>query len=478
MAVRAPATGRRAGNSNPSGANGGAAPSELTLARRHLVLFLLTLPLLAALAGFALQGTQSPTWPAQLEDPLPRGRIIAADGTVLAEGRADARYYPEGTLAAHLVGFSGRVQPDGRYGLEGLEYTFDRRLQAGEDLALTIDPTLQAAAQSELRRTVESVEAQSGSVVMLEAETGRILAAASYPEFDPNEQENYPREALVNRAFLEQYEPGSVMKPLVIAALMESGRLSPREMIAAEPCLRVGSNTFCDVAGHEDELSIQDVLRFSSNTAMLHLTERFSPEELYRWLGRFGFGRSPEFDSVFTRSGHINSWQDWVPQDQASVTIGQGMSVTALQLATAYSILANDGMLVPPSLVEGEKTAEPYPVLSPEVAYTLRSMLHYTVENSGLRESRISGVSVAGKTGTADVFNSELGEYVEGDYNLSFAGMFPAERPQVIMVVQVAKPKLESSSTYVAAPLFRAVGTRTVAHWGDAPAPLPVAQQY
>ncbi|MEX2535918.1 MAG: penicillin-binding protein 2 [Trueperaceae bacterium] len=451
--------------------------NELFLTRRHLMLFVIVMPLLLALAGFALQGSQAPTWPGQLVDPVPRGSILAADGTVLAEGQPENRHYPEGNLAAHIVGFSGRVQPDGRFGLEGIEYTYDGRLQSGHDVRLTVDPSLQAAAQTELRATVEAVEAESGAVVMLEASSGRILAAASYPEYNPNEQSTFSRDALINRAFLHQYEPGSVMKPFVIAALMESGRLSPREIIQAEACLRVGDNTFCDVARHEDELVVKDVLRYSSNTAMLHLSDRFSAQELHGWLGRFGFGRQLEFDSAFTRSGHLNSWQGWVPQDKASVTIGQSMSVTALQLATAYSIFANDGLLVTPYLIEGERVPEPYHVLSPEIAYTIRSMLQYTVEESGIRASMIPDVTMAGKTGTADIFDNEVGSYVKGDYTLSFAGMFPAERPQVVMVVYVQKPKLDTSSTYVAAPLFQSIGTRAVARWGVAPEALPVAQQ-
>lgn len=451
---------------------------ELYLTRRHLVLFTMVAPLLLALAGFALQGSQRPTWPGQLSEPLPRGRILAADGTILAEGMAGDRHYPEGSLAAHVVGFSGRVQPDGRYGLEGLEYTFDRVLQSGHDLRLTIDPDMQAAAQSELRKSVEAAQAHSGSAVMLEVGTGRILAAASYPEYDPNAQEGFSRDALINRAFLFQYEPGSVMKPFVIASLMESRLLSPREVIPAEPCKRVGLKTFCDVASHEGELEVKDVLRYSSNTAMLHLTERFQPQQLHDWLGRYGFGQALEIESIFARSGQLNDWQDWVPQDQASVTIGQGMSVTALQLAAAYSVFANDGMLVTPYLVEGERVPPPREVLSAEVAYTIRTMLQHTVEaSSGLRKSKIPDVTVAGKTGTADVFDNEEGRYIPGDYTLSFAGMFPAERPEVVMVVYVHKPRVDTSSTYVAAPLFRAIGSRVVAGWGVSPQQRPVAHR-
>lgn len=443
--------------------------SELRLTRRPLLLFLITLPLLLALVGFALQGSQAPSWPLALEDPSPRGRIVTRDGTVLADGPAEHRRYPQGTLAAHLIGFSGREQPDGRYGLEGLEYTYDGALQAGETVVTTIDPTYQAAAQSHLRETVERYGAENGAVVMLEAGTGRVLAAASYPEFDPNHQAGAAREALINRAFLQQYEPGSVMKPFVVAALMEGGRLQAHELIDAEPCKRVGTKTFCDVTSHEPQLEVKEVLRHSSNTAMLHLAERFEPEELYAWYRHFGFGRDLAITSAFTRSGTLNPWQGWVPQDHASVSIGQSMSTTALQLATAYSIIANDGLYVTPRLVEDEEVPAPYRALSTEVARSVRAMLQHTVDESGIRQSKIPDVTMAGKTGTADVYDDVTGTYPPDDYALTFAGMFPAEAPEVVMVVMLMKPDPDSTSTYVAAPIFRAIGSEIVAHWGQQP---------
>ena len=450
-------------------------PTELRLARRPLLLILMALPLLAALAGFGLQGHGAPAWPTPPAIAPERGRILAADGTVLADGDVASRRYPQGPLAAHVVGFSGAVQPDGRYGLEGVEYTLDARLQAGLDATLTIDPILQAAAERHLEASAIEHEAENGSVVMLEVGTGRILAAASYPSFDPNRQGAYSRRTIQNRAFLQQYEPGSVMKPFVIAALLQSGRLSPDEVIDAEPALRVGNKTFRDVARHDDELPVRDVLRYSSNTAMLHLTERFQPQELHAWLKHYGFGQILPLRSAYTRPGTLNPWQEWVPQDQASITIGQSVSTTPLQLAAAYSIFANDGVYVPPMLVEGEANPEPHRVLSTEVARTVRDMLRYTVEESGLSTSRIPGVTVAGKTGTADIYSPEQGTYPEGWYSLTFAGTFPADDPRIVMVVMLQKPHPDSTSTYVAAPLFRSIGSEVVAHWGVAPGPERLA---
>jgi cell division protein FtsI (penicillin-binding protein 3) len=446
-----------------------ASPTELRLYRSWLMAFVLVVPLVLALAGFAALQRGAPIWPGPLLEAPHRGALLAADGTVLAEGPAEARHYPQGTLAAGLIGFTGAVQPDGRHGLEGLEYTLDARLQAGDAVRLTLDPTLQAAAESRLAESVQATGAESGSVVILEVGTGRVLAAASYPTYDPNSWSGVGREAMVNRPFLHQYEPGSVMKPFVVAGLLESRRLAPDEVLATPMHLRVGTKTFRDVVQHDPTLSVSDILRVSSNTGTIAMGGRFSSAELHAWLAAFGFGQEMPLRSAFTRPGLLNAWERWVPQDHASVSIGQSIATTALQLAAAYAVFANDGFYVPPRLVEDEPVPVPHQVLSPEVAMTIRHMLAYTVEGSGLRASRIPGVTMAGKTGTADIWDAAQGGYSPGDYTVSFAGMFPAEQPSVVMVVYIQKPRTSTSSTLVAAPLFRAIGSEVVAHWGIAP---------
>jgi Cell division protein FtsI/penicillin-binding protein 2 len=153
------------------------------------------------------------------------------------------------------------------------------------------------------------------------------------------------------------------------------------------------------------------------------------------------------------------------------VTIGQSVATTPLQLAAAYAIFANDGIYVPPRLLEDELTPEPHRVLSRDVARTVRAMLQYTMEESRLSRSLIPGVTAAGKTGTADIYSPEQGRYPDGWYSLTFAGMFPAEDPRVVMVVMLQQPEEGATSTLTAAPLFRAIGTEVVAHWGMAPNP-------
>jgi cell division protein FtsI (penicillin-binding protein 3) len=445
------------------------APPELRLHRGALIAIVAVMPLVFALWGFASQQHGAPAWPADLVDAAPRGRIVTADGQVLADGPVGARRYPQGELAGSLVGFSGAIQPDGRYGLEGLEHTLDARLQTGDHVSLTLDATLQAAAESRLAEAVTTFEARSATAVVLEVGSGRVLAAASWPNYDPNDWRTADVESMRNRALVQNYEPGSVMKPFVVAGLLESGRLAPGETVEAPMTLRVGLKTFRDVAQHDDVLTVADVLRYSSNSGTIHLASRFESPEMHAWLAAFGFGQELAMRSAFTARGTLTDPAGWVPQDHATIAIGQGIATTNLQLAAAYAVLAQDGLYVAPRLVEDEWTPDPHRVLSPETAMAVRSMLQHTIESSSLRSSAVPGVPTAGKTGTADVYDAEAGGYVAGRYAVSFAGMFPAERPEIVMVVTVHEPTTVTSSTLVAAPLFRAIASEVVAHWAVAP---------
>lgn len=444
---------------------------ELSFKRRAFIWAVLTLPLLLSLLGFVLSQMRLPDLPAPPQEEVPRGNIIALDGTILAEGAFNARRYPQGNLAAQLIGFSGLQQPDGRYGLEGFELTLDAFLQRGQDVTITIDTPLQAAAQAELRRTATEYEAESGALVMLESGTGRVLAAASYPEFDPNLQRS--GEGMTNRAFLQHIEPGSTFKPFVVAALLESGRLTPQEIMDVGMTLRVGGHTFRDVAQHESRLSAADILRYSSNVGTIQLANRLSSQELHAWLDHFGFGRDVGLQYSYTRNGSVRHWDHWVPQDHASVSIGHSFATTALQLATAYSVFANQGRLITPQIIESIDDHEIIPdaqqVLSPWVSQAVLDMMTYTIEESGLRRAKIPGIRVAGKTGTADAYDHLSGSYLRGEYMLAFAGIFPADDPRITAVVFLHRPQKGNSSALIAAPILRVVGGEAVALWGIPP---------
>ena len=441
----------------------------LRLRRSALLQLLLVAPLLLAFFGFAIRQHQPANLPAPPAEAVIRGRILASDGTVLAGGPIGSRTYPLGAMAGPLLGFTGAVQPDGRFGLEGLEYTLDSRLTAGHDVTLTLDPTIQAATDRHLATAAQEHGADTGSAVVLEVGTGRILAAASYPAYDSNEWRTAGAAQMINRPFLEEYEPGSVIKPLVVAGLLESGRLDADELVDTPMTLRVGTQTFRDVDQHGPELSVEDVLAYSSNSGMIHLGERFAPAELHDWLMRFGIGQDMDLTTAYTRSGILNPWYRWVPQDQATNSLGQNHSTTALQLAAAYSVFANDGIYVPPRLTAEEQLPAPHRVLSTAVAAEVRGMLTHVTEASGLRAAVVPGMGVAAKTGTADKFNSVLNQYVDGDYSLSVAGMFPAADPEVVLVVVLHKPDEGSTSTYTTGSLFRAISGEVVASWDTAP---------
>ncbi len=443
--------------------------NPLRLHKRFLFMLGLGAPLLVALGGFVSSGARLPEPPSSLAAPAERGSLLAQDGTVLAEGEAETRVYPQGRLAAQLIGFSGAEQPDGTYGLEGLERTLDSTLQSGHDVRLTLDPALQASVQTELTRAATLHGAENGAAVYLEAGTGRILATASYPEFDPNEQASLEdRSAVRNSAFLSEIEPGSVMKPLVVAALLQDGKLQPDEALSVAETMRVGEKTFSDVTSHEPVLAVKDILRYSSNVGMIEIGSRLSSRELAAWFQHYGFGRSVGVAHSIDNDGHINPPETWVPQDHASAVIGQSVSVTALQLAAAYSIFANDGRYITPAITESDVHPEQArQVLSPEVAHTVRDMLTYTVDNSGLIDAKISGVKVAGKSGSADLYDPEVG-YIDAG-TLSFAGIFPADNPKIIGVLYLQRIDEKGAlSVSVTAPAFKAIGSQAVALWDQA----------
>ncbi len=423
--------------------------------RRRGVLWLFLIgPLALAFYGFSKQQILLPSWPDIPVDAPYRGLIQTHDGTVLAEGPAESRRYPMNHIGAHIIGFSGKKQDGGNYGLEGLEFTLDPRLTEGETITLTIDARMQAIAQKNLRETIQEFEAENGSIVILEAGTGRILAAASYPEFDPNKQNLVTDRSIIqHKAFLHTFEPGSVMKPFVVAAALESKRWPSDRLVESPMTLRVGDKTFSDVVQHEPWLNIWDVLKYSSNTGMIRLSQEFSDEDLYAWLSHFGFGQGIQVPSIYSRDGTLRD-TPWFDQDKASITIGQSLSTTNLQLAANYSIFANKGYYVTPYLVEGDSVPSPQQRLSEGTADAIMTMMTYVVGQSNLKKSMVSGISVAGKTGTADIFDSKTGTYIDGDYNVTFAGIVPANDPKITMIVTVQKPRTSGSSTVVAAPLF------------------------
>lgn len=412
-----------------------------------------------------------------------RGAIKLRDGTVMAESfeprKGDAtvsstellagqvRRYPQGSLAGQVLGFKGRDK-----GLEGVEYFSEKTLGAGQDLTLTLDSTIQATAEATLEKEIIDQQADAGSVIALEAGTGRLLAVASYPRFNPERRERYDGTQWLNRPFRNQFEPGSTMKALVAGALINEGAVTPDTTVEAPMWRNVTGHIINDAIKHKEHLTLREVLRYSSNVGISKLAEsRLSEKTLHDYLVEYGIGQPMTLEGSSPARGSLRDWQSWRPIDHATATFGQGESTTTLQLVTAFSVLTNDGLLIPPRLIENAKVQPSKRVLSAQAARTTRDMLRTAVEDGIPHLAAIPGYCVGGKTGTAQTAIN--GRYSSDVFGAIFAGFFPCDKPRVTMVVEIYNPKKQIHGSLVAAPVFKEIAEEVLAHWGIAPKDVP-----
>ncbi len=456
-----------------------------------------------------------------------RGRILTESGLVLAQTVNGRREYPQKSLAGQLVGIMGKES-----GASGLELNLERELAAGRDVTVTLDPAFQTIAESTLAKYTLEHGGESGSLVALEVGTGRVLAVANYPAFDPNPdywqvttremgtgelvlverqtatrsplegfkastlvkpdpsktwtEERPVREALkesftptLNHAFFVAFEPGSVAKALTVAALINDGAVDLSRYFSTPMTRRIGRYTIHDAVARPagvNSLDVQGILRYSSNVGMSHLVENYSPERLHDYFAAYGLGQSLELRSelgrVRTENGLLNDWQHWGDIGRVNNSFGQGFSTTTLQMAAAYSVIADDGLYVRPQLVVG-KTFAPeitHRVLRPETAQTVRHFLQYIVEEGIPGQAAVPGYELGGKTGTAQIVVGS--RYSSTLFNSVFSGIFPLGNPRVSMVVMVHGAKEHYHGSQLAAPIFRDVAAEMVAQWGLAPEKL------
>jgi cell division protein FtsI (penicillin-binding protein 3) len=392
------------------------------------------------------------------------------------------RYYPAGEVAAHLVGFSN-VDDQGQ---EGLELAFDdwlsgepgakrvvkdgrrhiienveniRSARPGKSLALSIDRRIQYLAYRELKAAVRQHGALSGSMVVLDNRTGEVLAMVNQPAFNPNNRKRLKANRMRNRALTDVFEPGSTMKPFVVAAALESGDYYPASTINTSPGLvQVGVHTIRDKNDY-GLLDLGAVLRKSSNVGASKIALALEPEDFWAGLSDSGFGVVTASGFPGEASGYLADFHRWRDIERATLAYGYGLSVTGMQLAQAYGVLANDGYRVPVTLLKRAADSEPerQAVFSPVVARAVRSMMESVVSAEGTAPlAAVNGYRVAGKTGTAH--KSEAGGYAEKRYLSVFAGMAPASDPRLVAVVVINEP---SNGEYyggkVAAPVFSSV---------------------
>jgi len=390
------------------------------------------------------------------------------------------RYYPAGEVTGHLLGFTN-IDDQGQ---EGLELAFDNWLHGvpgkkrvlrdrlgrvvedvesivppspGQDLVTSIDLRIQYLAYRELKAAVQKYHAASGSALVLDATTGEVLADVNQPTFNPNDRDQLNPAMFRNRAITDILEPGSTFKPLIVAAALESGRFSPLSQIDTNPgFIRVGTKTIEDKHNY-GVIDLATILAKSSNVGAVHVSMKLDKEMLWNTLSHFGAGRLTSSGYPGESAGMLPPFQGWRPIGQATMAFGYGLSMTPLQLAQAYSVLAGDGLYRPVSLIRVEKPTIARRVVSPETARKVIVMLEHVVSEGGTGlKATVTGYRVAGKTGTAR--KSGAGGYSDDRHTAVFAGIVPATSPRLVIVVVVDEPQ---GGVYyggdVAAPVFSAV---------------------
>lgn len=387
------------------------------------------------------------------------------------------RFYPAGEVTSQLVGFTNI---DDR-GQEGMELAFDELLtgvpgakkvlkdlkgrvikdlalvrseKPGQNLALSIDLRLQYTAYRELKAAVAKHQAASGSVVMLDVQTGEVLAMANQPSFNPNDRSRMSSDSLRNRAITDLVEPGSTMKPLTVLAALESGKFVPETVIDTNPgSIRVGRKTFYDHRNY-GLIDLTTLLVKSSQVGTTKLALQMDPTHVRDMFFRMGLGQSPGTGFPGESPGSLPEHRRWKPVERANFAFGHGLSATALQLAQAYAVLASDGVKKPLSLLKVDHIPEGEQVVDAKLVSRLREMMSSVTRPGGTAtRAAIPSYEVAGKTGT--VHKVGKSGYEKNRYVALFAGMVPADNPRLVTVVIINDPQGgEYFGGAVAAPVF------------------------
>jgi cell division protein FtsI (penicillin-binding protein 3) len=445
-------------------------------------------------------------------------RAIDKAGYKGVDTRLDpVRDYPAGDVAANLLGYM-RVDAQTDTG-GGLERSFDKVLAGkdgqetyevgggnriplgentqikpvdGKDLTLTIDRDVQWYAQRVLRTAVQGARAQSGTAIALDSRTGEILALADYPSYDANKASQAKKDDLGSRALSDVYEPGSVEKVLTMSGLIDAGKVTPRTRVRVPKDLPVADRVIHDYFEHDRlRLTLAGVIAKSSNVGTVLAARQFEQGQLWHYLDLFGLGHRTDIGMPGETRGLLPDASTWTELTQATASFGQGISVNALQMATAVNAVANGGELVSPSLVKGHAqtiagdevgtdTATRHRVISPQAAAAVSRMMEMvTTEGAGTAPGAgIAGYRVAGKTGTAQQVGAACKCY-DGSLAVSFAGFAPADNPRFTVYVVIQKPQGGASGGGTAGPVFRKIMTYLLQKYAvpptnTRPAHLPV----
>ncbi len=427
----------------------------------------------------------------QVDEPVAQ-KIQALGIKGIYQRKEYKRQYPEGETVAHVVGFTN-VEDRGQ---EGIELTFNKELAGkagsrrvikdrlgrvvegvgeqvppveGKDIQLSVDSKVQFFAYQKLRDAVIARKAKAGSVVVLDAITGEVLALANYPSYVPDKRQNLTGEQLRNRALTDTFEPGSTMKPITVAMALEAGRVKPETLIETGPGrFSIGGFTISDTHNY-GTLTVEGVIQKSSNVGALKIAQKMSPHEMWDTYIALGYGQKPQIQFPGAVTGRLRPWKAWRPVEQATMAYGYGLSASLFQMAHSYTSFAHDGQIIPVTMLKSSEPAVGVRVFSAENAYAVRRMLQMAAAPGGTGPlAQTVGYSVGGKSGTA---HKQVGKgYASNKYRAWFTGMAPIEAPRIIVAVMIDEP---SDGQYfggiAAAPVFSEVVQQTLRMMGVQP---------
>ncbi len=439
-------------------------------------------------------------WIARRLDAAQGDRILSLNLPGLESRKEPKRYYPNGSLAAHVLGFVGL---DGK-GLSGLEQSYNTKVagepgklfvekdgrgkpyessemasKPGQTIVLTIDQSIQYKAEQAIQAAVERSHAKSGSVIVLDPHNGEILALANAPTFDPNNLGDAEPLTRRNWALENTYEPGSTFKVVAFSAAIEKKLVRPDDHIDCQ----MGSITVAGRLIHDHHpfgtLTIAEALAKSSNVAAIKLGIRVGDDAMYDYITRYGFGKTTGIELPGEAQGIVRTVSHWQPSSIGSIAMGQEIGVTPVQMVAAFGALANDGIRVAPHLVREIRNSsgvvvyrpqsEERRVVSAETAITLRGMLEGVTLKGTAKKAQLDGYSAAGKTGTAQKIDPKTRAYSKTKYVGSFVGFAPVKNPAVVIIVVMDEPTGAYHGGDVAAPIFREIGEQILPELGVMP---------
>jgi cell division protein FtsI (penicillin-binding protein 3) len=434
---------------------------------------------------------------ARFADPKAANAFLAKHFSGIGSYPEERRAYPQNTVAAPVIGYAGIDNK----GLGGLELEYDHKLaghpgkqtiirdatgqaidtlsstpeRQGQNLFTTIDSRIQANAEAVLRKTVTQFRATSASAIVIDPRSGAILAMAQAPVYDANNAGNVPYSTQRNRAVTDTYEPGSTFKLVTIAGALSQGIVTPSTKFRLPYSIHVADRVIHDAEYRPTEwLTTSEILSHSSNVGAVTIAEKLGSASLMNWIEKFGYGKTTGIDFPGESPGFVLPLEKWYGSTIGNVPIGQGISVTPIQMASAYAAIANGGVWVQPHLVEriGGQLYNQHKrrrVVTPKIDEALKKMLTGVVDEHGAtgNAAAIPGYTVAGKTGTAQVPGPH--GYTTGKYVASFVGMVPVKKPRLVVLVVVNEPTRGIFGGTVAAPAFAEIAKFDLQYLGVAP---------